>query len=135
LGAARDASPDIIVLISVGEITVPQLELLRRRTRRVFDEAVVIIGYWRNSRELLDHGQDDDMLIFAESVDAILRSARRIANERSHTQSSAAAQIGLVAGCPLLAKSVHALHLAHTTWTLRSPACSCLQASDCAERS
>ena len=85
LGAARDASPDIIVLISVGEVTVPQLELLRRRTRRVFDEAVVIIGYWRNSRESLDHGQDDDKLIFAESVDAILRSARRIANERAIT--------------------------------------------------
>jgi len=85
LGAARDATPDIIVLISVGEVTAPQLELLRKRATRVFDRAVIIIGYWRNSKDSLDHGQDDDKLIFSESVDAILRSARRIANERTIT--------------------------------------------------
>jgi hypothetical protein len=50
-----------------------------------FDGAVIIIGYWRNPSDPLDHGQDDDRLIFAESVDSILGSARRIANERTIT--------------------------------------------------
>jgi hypothetical protein len=84
-GAERDAPPDIVVLLSVGEVTAAQLTLLRRRARRVFDGAVIIIGYWCNPRDPLDHGQDDDRLIFAESVDSILGSARRIANERTIT--------------------------------------------------
>jgi hypothetical protein len=80
---ARDAAPDVVVLISVGEITAAQLNLLRRRATHVFERAVIIIGYWHNPRELPDRGQDDK-LIFAESVDSVLRSVRLV-TERTMT--------------------------------------------------
>jgi len=87
LDAMRDTPPDMIVLISVGQVTAAQLKLLRSRARRVFDGAVIIvgIGYGRNPRESPDHEQDDGRLIFAESVESILRSARRIASGRTTT--------------------------------------------------
>ena len=84
-GEARDAAPDVVVLISVGEITAAQLTLLQRRATRVFERAVIIIGYWHNPRELPDRGQDDK-LIFAESVDSVLRSVRLV-TERTMTSS------------------------------------------------
>jgi hypothetical protein len=85
--AVREAPPDIIVLLSVGEVTAAQLTLLRRRARRVFDGAVIIvgIGYGREPREWPDHEQDADKFFLAESVESILRSARRVASERPIT--------------------------------------------------
>jgi hypothetical protein len=83
--AAGDAPPDIIVLISVGEVTAAQLLLLQSRARRVFDGAVIIVGYWSNQGKWPDRGQGDGRLIFAESVDFLLRSARRVVGDRTIT--------------------------------------------------
>jgi predicted PurR-regulated permease PerM len=80
-GAIGDAKPDMVVLISVGEVTAAQLSLLQSRARRVFEGAVIIIGYWSELRESSDHRQGDDRLIFAGSVDSLLRVGRRIASQ------------------------------------------------------
>jgi hypothetical protein len=76
-----DAKPDMVVLISVGEVTAAQLTLLQNRARRVFEGAVIIIGYWSDLRESSDHKQGDDRLIFAGSVDSLLRTGRRIVSQ------------------------------------------------------
>ncbi len=80
-GAIGDAKPEIVVLISVGEVTAAQLTLLQSRARRVFEGAVIIIGYWSDLTDSSDHGQGDDRLIFAGSVDSLLRIGRRIVSQ------------------------------------------------------
>jgi hypothetical protein len=84
-GAIGDTKPEIVVLISVGEITAAQLTLLQSRARRVFEEAAIIIGYWSDSTESADHAQGDDRLIFAGNVDSLLRIGRRLVSDRTIT--------------------------------------------------
>jgi hypothetical protein len=80
----RDAPPDIVVLISVGEITAAQLNLLLGRVKRVFNRTAILIGYWANPTELSDYGKDDKLIV-AEDVDSVLRNAGRIAIETTMT--------------------------------------------------
>jgi predicted PurR-regulated permease PerM len=82
--AMRDAPPDIVVLISVGEITAAQLNLLLGRVKRVFNRTAILIGYWANPMELFDYGQDDKLIV-ADNVDSVLRNAGRIAIETTMT--------------------------------------------------
>jgi hypothetical protein len=84
--ATRDAPPDIVVLISVGEITAPQLNLLLGRVKRVFNRTAILLGYWADSMEPPDHEQDDKLIV-ADNVDSVLRNAARIALETKMTPS------------------------------------------------
>jgi hypothetical protein len=84
--AMRDAPPDIVVLISVGEITAAQLNLLLGRVKRVFNRTPILIGYWADSTELRDREQEDKLIV-ADNVDSVLRNAARIAIETTMTPS------------------------------------------------
>jgi hypothetical protein len=82
--AMRDAPPDMVVLISVGEITAAQLNLLLSRVKRVFNRTAILVGYWTSPMELSDHGQDDKLIV-ADNVDSLVRNAARIAIETTMT--------------------------------------------------
>jgi predicted PurR-regulated permease PerM len=82
--AANNASADIIVLVSVGEITGAQLDLLVNRAKRVFEGSAIVIGYWGGSNtaeSLKEH--DGGLVLTAETVDVLLHTVGRIANERA----------------------------------------------------
>jgi predicted PurR-regulated permease PerM len=84
-GAARDAPTDIIVLVSVGEVTGAQLDLLVSRAKRVFEGSAIAIGYWDGSKTAKSLKKHDGGLIFAaETVDALVHAVGRIANERTN---------------------------------------------------
>lgn len=84
--AVHDAPPDIVVLISVGEVTLAQLNLLLRRAQRVFDGSAIIVGYWRGS-ELPEsfRREGDENVIFAAAADSLIHAAGRVADERTLT--------------------------------------------------
>src|SRR6266853_2869773 len=44
--AGHDPQTDIIAVVSVGEVTGAQLDLLVSRVKRVFEGAAIAIGYW-----------------------------------------------------------------------------------------
>jgi predicted PurR-regulated permease PerM len=82
--AANNASADIIVLVSVGEITGAQLDLLVNRAKRVFEGSAIVIGYWGGSNTAESLKEHDGGLVFtAETVDVLLHTVGRIANERA----------------------------------------------------
>jgi predicted PurR-regulated permease PerM len=83
--AAHDAPTDIIVLISVGEVTGAQLDLLVNRVKRLFEGSAIVIGYWGSSNTAKSFNEPCGGLIFAaETVDALIHSIGRIANERKN---------------------------------------------------
>src|SRR5215470_13885565 len=80
----HDAPMDIIVLVSVGEVTGAQLDLLVNRVKRVFKGSAIAIGYWGGSSTAKSLKEHDGGLIFpAKTVDALVHAVRRIANERT----------------------------------------------------
>jgi hypothetical protein len=82
--AANNASADIIVLVSVGEITGAQLDLLVNRAKRVFEGSAIVIGYWGGSKEAESLKEHDGGLVFgAETVDMLVHTVGRIANDRA----------------------------------------------------
>jgi predicted PurR-regulated permease PerM len=84
-GRARDdAPPDQLVLVSVGELTAAQLELLVNRAKRVFEGSAVAIGYWGGPK-IVDSLHKDfhrDPIFAAETVSALVDSVGRVASER-----------------------------------------------------
>jgi predicted PurR-regulated permease PerM len=81
--AANNASADIIVLVSVGEITGAQLDLLVNRARRVFEGSAIVIGYWGGSNTAESLKEHEGGLVFtADTVDVLVHTVGRIANER-----------------------------------------------------
>ena len=83
--AAHDARTDIIVLVSVGEVTRAQLDLLVNRAKRVFEGSAIAIGYWGGSTTAKSVKENDGGLIFAaETVDALVHAIGRLANERTN---------------------------------------------------
>jgi hypothetical protein len=82
--AMKDSPPDMVVLISVGEITAAQLNLLLSRVKRVFSRTAILVGYRANPMESFDHGQDDKVMFF-DNVDSMVRNAARIASETTLT--------------------------------------------------
>jgi hypothetical protein len=80
--AARDARMDIIVLVSVGELTRAQLDLLVSRAKRVFEGSAIVIGHWGGSTAefLKEH---DGGIFVAETVDVLVHTVGRIASERA----------------------------------------------------
>jgi predicted PurR-regulated permease PerM len=90
-GAAHDAPTDIIVLVSAGEVSTAQLDLLVSRAKRVFEESAIVIGYWSGSNTAKSAKEHGGGLIFtAETVDALVHTVGRIASERNHKSTSAA---------------------------------------------
>jgi len=84
---AHDVPTDIVVLISVGEVTGAQLDLLVNRAKRVFEGSAIVIGYWGGSdtaKSLKEH--DDDLIFSAKAVDALVHTVGRIAGERTNPQ-------------------------------------------------
>lgn len=81
--AVNDTPPDIVVLISVGEVTIAQLNLLLRRAQRVIDGSAIIVGYWGGPEvpESLRH-EGDENVIFAAGADSLVHTVGRIADER-----------------------------------------------------
>jgi hypothetical protein len=84
--AVHDAAPDIVVLISAGEVSVAQLNLLLRRAKRVFDGAAIIVGYWGASEvpESLRHEVDENVIV-AAAAESLVHTVGRIADERIPT--------------------------------------------------
>jgi predicted PurR-regulated permease PerM len=81
---AQDAATDIIVLVSVGEVTGAQLDLLVNRAKRIFEGSAIAIGYWGGSNAAKSLKENDGGRIFAaETVDALVHAIGRIANERT----------------------------------------------------
>jgi predicted PurR-regulated permease PerM len=84
-GTVHDAPTDMIVLVSVGEVTGAQLGLLVNRAKRVFEGAAIVIGYWGGSYTAKSLKENDGGFTFAaETVDALVHVAGRIANERTN---------------------------------------------------
>jgi predicted PurR-regulated permease PerM len=80
---AHDSATIIVVLVSVGEVTGAQLDLLVSRAKRVFDGSAIAIGYWggtKNAISLQDehHG---GRIFAADTVGALVHTIARIANE------------------------------------------------------
>lgn len=82
---AHDTPVDIVVLVSVGEVTGAQLDLLVRRADRVFEGSAIAIGYWGGSRSAvsLPKERDGGVVFAANTVDALVHTVGRIANERT----------------------------------------------------
>jgi predicted PurR-regulated permease PerM len=84
-GGAHDAPTDIIVLVSVGEVTGAQLDLLVNRAKRVFEGSAIAIGYWGGSKTTKSlKGHDGGLIFAAETVDGLVHAIGRIANERTN---------------------------------------------------
>ena len=84
--ASDDERPDIVVLISVGAVTPPQLNLLQQRTRRHFSQSDVVVGCWGQQHTGAQRRDaDPDSLHFAASAKALIELIGRIADERNHT--------------------------------------------------
>jgi predicted PurR-regulated permease PerM len=81
---AHDSETDIVVLVSVGEVTAAQLDLLVSRVKRVFEGSAIAIGYWTGSKNAVSlRKEHDGGLVFpADTVDALVHTIGRIANER-----------------------------------------------------
>jgi predicted PurR-regulated permease PerM len=87
IGALSDAvsdRPDFVVLISVGEVTPSQLDLLLSRARRVFATSKIVLGYWgrsdRPEPRRLEAGED---LMLAENAASVVETLGRLAAERN----------------------------------------------------
>jgi predicted PurR-regulated permease PerM len=82
----NDVPPDIVLLISVGGVTTAQLDLLSSRVRRVFEGSAITIGYWCGSGASGSPShKGDEVFVFAETVDSLLSTVGRIADERTMT--------------------------------------------------
>jgi predicted PurR-regulated permease PerM len=83
--AGHDPQTDIIAVVSVGEVTGAQLDLLVSRVKRVFEGAANAIGYWGGSKtaESLRKDHDRGPVFTAETVDVLVHTVGRIANERT----------------------------------------------------
>ncbi len=81
---AHDSETDIVVLVSVGEVTGPQLDLLVSRVKRVFEGSAIAIGYWGGSKNAvsLRKAPDGGLIFPADTVDALVHTVGRIADER-----------------------------------------------------
>jgi predicted PurR-regulated permease PerM len=82
--AAHDTATVIVVLVSVGEVTGAQLDLLVNRAKRVFEGSAILIGYWSGSNTLKSLKEHDGDLIFeADTAEALIHIVGRIVNERT----------------------------------------------------
>jgi predicted PurR-regulated permease PerM len=81
--AEPDASPDTVVLVSVGAVTSPQLELLLRRIRSTFSRSQILVGYWDPAEQLKPHNVDESVR-YAETVASLVRLVARKADEQLH---------------------------------------------------
>jgi hypothetical protein len=83
---AHDSQMDIVVLVSVGGVTGPQLDLLVSRAKRVFEGSAIAIGYWGGSLKpavSLRNEHDGGLVFAADTVDALVDTVGRVANERT----------------------------------------------------
>jgi predicted PurR-regulated permease PerM len=85
IGAAADAAPDrppdFVVLISVGEITPIQLDLLLRRVERVFTASTIVLGNWDGGH--VPEPMRDGDIVPAETAASLVDTIRRLAAERA----------------------------------------------------
>ena len=83
--SGHDPQTDIIAVVSVGEVTGAQLDLLISRVKRVFEGAAIAIGYWGGSKtaESLRKDHDRGPVFTEETVDVLVHTVGRIANERT----------------------------------------------------
>src|SRR5215467_2075234 len=85
--AAHDVPTDVVVLVSVGEVTGAQLDLLVNRAKRVFKGSAIVIGYWGGSDTAKSLKENDGGFTFAaDTVDALVHVVGRIANDRTTPQ-------------------------------------------------
>jgi predicted PurR-regulated permease PerM len=82
---AHDSETDIVVLVSVGEVTGAQLDLLVGRVKRVFEESAIVIGYWGGPKNAVSLRKEHEggLVFAADTVDALVDTVGRIANERT----------------------------------------------------
>jgi AI-2E family transporter len=82
--APHDTPIDIVVLVSVGEVTEAQLDLLVSRVKRVFEGSAIAIGYWGGSKNAVSLPKEHHggVVFAANTVDALVHTVGRIANER-----------------------------------------------------
>jgi hypothetical protein len=84
--AARDGHPDFVVLISVGEVTPGQLDLLLSRVERVFTASMIVLGNW-GGRQMLTPLRNGDDIVRAETAALLVDTIGRLAAERTNAQS------------------------------------------------
>jgi hypothetical protein len=94
--AAHDARMDIIVLVSVGELTGAQLDLLVSRAKRVFEGSAIVVGHWGGSTAEV-HKEHGGGIFVAETVDVFsshCRTRRKRADHKSMSPTST--QVGVI---------------------------------------
>ena len=79
--AEHSDNPDFVLLISVGEATPMQLDLLLSRISRVFKVSTVILGDW-DGQPVPASLRDGD-IVRAESAAALIDMVGRLAAERA----------------------------------------------------
>jgi hypothetical protein len=82
--AARDAPIEVVALISVGEVTIAQLNLLVSRTRRALNGLDIVLGYWAGQR-LPSSAAFASTTPVAETVSSLVQTVGRIVAERGST--------------------------------------------------
>ena len=82
--AARDGDPDSAVLISVGEVTATQPDLLLNRVEREFTASTLVLANWGGADlpELPHHARNGD-IVFAETAASLVETVGRLAAERA----------------------------------------------------
>jgi predicted PurR-regulated permease PerM len=83
--AVRDAPIEIVALISVGEVTTAQLNLLVSRTQRAFNGLNIVLGYWASSGGLQSSAEFASTTTVAETVASLVQAVGRIVAERGST--------------------------------------------------
>jgi predicted PurR-regulated permease PerM len=85
--AASDRAPDFVALVSIGEVTSVQLDLLLHRIERLFAASTILVGNWGELRGA-SKPQHVVELVEAESPAMLVESIGRLAAERSTKPAS-----------------------------------------------
>ena len=85
--AGRDGGrSEFVVLVSVGEVTPTQLDLLLSRIRRVFTKSTILLGDWGG--QPIPPGLGEPDIVRAETVGSLVDAIGSLATERAANQPS-----------------------------------------------
>jgi len=73
-------------LISIGEVTTTQLDLLLSRIRRVFNTSKILLGDWGGPP--MQEGQRDSDIVRADTAAALVSAVGTLTTERAANQPS-----------------------------------------------
>jgi predicted PurR-regulated permease PerM len=85
--AARDGHPEFVVLVSVGEVTPTQLDLLLSRIRRAFIKSTIVLGDW-GGRSMTARPRDSEVVPVETTASLVDTIGRLVADSPCRSPSS-----------------------------------------------